>query len=77
MQHRGLAQSAVKVVLTNRANAEYRELSYRLGADSFFDKSADMSQVLALINALAAEKRRDDAGEGNGSHHNRGNPQRT
>ncbi len=77
MQHRSLAQSAVKVVLTNRANAEYRDLSFRLGADSFFDKSADMSQVLALINALAAEKQRGAVGEGNGNHHNPGNPQRT
>jgi DNA-binding NarL/FixJ family response regulator len=73
MQNRKLAQSAVKVVLTNRANPEFRDLSYRLGADSFFDKSAEMSQVLALITALAAEKQREGHGERNGNQHGPGN----
>lgn len=59
LQARSLVHSVVKVVLTNHANAEYQNLSYRLGADGFFDKSSETSQVLALINALAAEKRRD------------------
>jgi two-component system response regulator DevR len=58
LQERNLGPSAVKVVLTNHANAEYQNLSFSLGADSFFDKSSETSQVLALINALAAEKRR-------------------
>jgi DNA-binding NarL/FixJ family response regulator len=58
LQEQNLAQSAIKVVLTNHANAEYQNLSLQLGADSFFDKSSETSQVLALISALAAEKRR-------------------
>jgi two-component system, NarL family, response regulator DevR len=58
LQERNLGPSAIKVVLTNHANAEYQNLSFSLGADSFFDKSSETSQVLALINALAAEKRR-------------------
>ena len=58
LQERNLALSAIKVVLTNHANPEYQNLSLSLGADSFFDKASETSQVLALINALAAEKRR-------------------
>ena len=58
LQERDLVPSAIKVVLTNHANPEYQNLSLRLGADSFFDKSSETSQVLALINVLAAEKRR-------------------
>jgi DNA-binding NarL/FixJ family response regulator len=46
----------IKVVLTNHANDDYRRMSLRLGANGFFDKSSEMSQVLALISALAAEK---------------------
>ena len=57
LQERNLVPAAVKVVLTNHANDEYEALSLRLGANRFFDKSAEISQVLALINALAAEKR--------------------
>jgi DNA-binding NarL/FixJ family response regulator len=57
LQERNLLRTTVKVVLTNHANAEYESLSRRLGANRFFDKSAETSQVLALINALAAEKR--------------------
>jgi DNA-binding NarL/FixJ family response regulator len=57
LQERSLVPSAIKVVLTNHANAEYQNLSLRLGADSFFDKSSETSQVLALISVLAAEKR--------------------
>jgi len=47
---------AIKAVLTNHASAEFRDLSVRLGANAFFDKASDTSQVLALIHALAAEK---------------------
>jgi DNA-binding NarL/FixJ family response regulator len=54
LQDRGLAQSARKVVLTNHANAEYRALCFRLGADQFCDKSSETWQVLGLINAMAA-----------------------
>ena len=58
LQEGKLAPSAIKVVLTNHANADCQNLSVRLGAHSFFDKASETSQVLALINALAAEKRR-------------------
>ncbi len=50
--------SAIKVVLTNHANADYQRISFRMGANGFFDKGTETSQVLALINALAAEKQR-------------------
>ncbi len=53
LQDRGISRSAKKVVLTNHANAEYRALCLRLGADQFFDKASDTWQVLALINAMA------------------------
>jgi DNA-binding NarL/FixJ family response regulator len=54
LRHRGLAQSARKVVLTNHANAEYRALSFRLGANQFYDKSFEMLKVLDLIKMMAA-----------------------
>ena len=54
LQHRDLAQSAKKVVLTNHANAEYRDLSFRLGANQFYDKSCEMLKVLELIKVMAA-----------------------
>jgi DNA-binding NarL/FixJ family response regulator len=54
LRHRRLAQSATKVVLTNNASAEYRELSMRLGASQFYDKSFEMLKVLELIKMLAA-----------------------
>jgi DNA-binding NarL/FixJ family response regulator len=56
LQEHSLVPEAVKVVLTNHADAECRNLSLRLGADRFFDKS-ETSQALALINTLAAERR--------------------
>jgi DNA-binding NarL/FixJ family response regulator len=52
LQLRNVLPNAIKVVLTNHANDEYRIRSFRLGANHFFDKS-ETSQVLALINALA------------------------
>ena len=58
IQEQKLAPSAIKVVLTNHASAEYQNLSLNLGANRFFDKSSETSQVLALISALAAERRR-------------------
>jgi DNA-binding NarL/FixJ family response regulator len=48
---------AVKVVLTNHADTEYKNLSRRLGADRFFDKSSETWQAVALIHGLAAERR--------------------
>ena len=53
LRSRGIAQSARKVVLTNYANAEYRNLCLRLGANQFCDKSSEMWQVLALIQTMA------------------------
>jgi DNA-binding NarL/FixJ family response regulator len=35
LRHRNVAQSARKVVLTNHANADFRNLSFRLGANEF------------------------------------------
>lgn len=58
IKSRGLAPSAVKVVLTNHATSEYEKLCFQLGAHRFFDKASETSEVLALIHALAAEKRR-------------------
>ena len=56
LQERKLVPAAIKVVLTNFASAENENLSLRLGANRFFDKSSETSQVLALINVLAAER---------------------
>lgn len=58
IRNRGFAPTAMKVVLTNHATSEYERLSLQLGAHRFFDKASQTSEVLALINALAAEKRR-------------------
>lgn len=51
-----LAPTAIKIVLTNYAKAEYEENSFRLGADFFFEKSTELSQVLMLISHMAAER---------------------
>jgi len=56
LQEQKLVPAAIKVVLTNFASAENEDLSLRLGANRFFDKSSETSQVLALINVLAAER---------------------
>ena len=61
LQMDGLAPEAVKVVLTNHANTEYENLSRRLGADRFFDKSSETWEAVTLIHNLAANKRRGDA----------------
>ena len=61
LQEHNLVPEAIKVVLTNHARAEYENLSLRLGADRFFDKSWETPQVLALISDLAAEKRSSSA----------------
>jgi DNA-binding NarL/FixJ family response regulator len=51
-----LAPTAIKIVLTNYAKGEYEENSFRLGADFFFEKSTELSQVLLLISHMAAER---------------------
>jgi DNA-binding NarL/FixJ family response regulator len=53
LQEQSLAPNAIKVVLTNYANPEYEDLSTKLGADVFFDKSSETPEVLALISDLA------------------------
>lgn len=58
MRDHSLAPAAFKVVLTNHPYVEYKNLSLRLGADRFFDKSFETSQALTLINTLAAEGHR-------------------
>jgi len=71
LQELNPSPAAIKAVLTNHASTEFRDLSFRLGANGFFDKASDTSQVLALIHALAAEKQHrcrlpsDPAHEGN------------
>jgi DNA-binding NarL/FixJ family response regulator len=50
----GHARPATKIVLTNHASTEYRDRSFQLGADAFFDKSSETSQLLELIHKLAA-----------------------
>ena len=57
LQDHSLVPEAVKVVLTNHADTEYENLSRRLGADRFFDKSSATWQAVALIHGLAAERR--------------------
>ena len=75
LQEQKLVPAAIKVVLTNHANAEYENLSLSLGANRFFDKSSETSQVLALINVLAAE-RLHGGNRPRGSRHDPGNHSR-
>jgi CheY-like chemotaxis protein len=57
LQIHSLAPAAIKVVLTNYADAEYRNRSASLGADRFFDKSFETAEALELIDTVAAEGR--------------------
>jgi DNA-binding NarL/FixJ family response regulator len=57
LQDHTLVPAAIKVVLSNYGYVEYRNLSVRLGADRFFDKSFETSQAFAFIKALATEGR--------------------
>ena len=67
LQEQSLAPRAIKAVLTNYADCEYRNLCARLGADQFFDKSLETSRAVAYIHALAAERRAmSDEVEGSG-----------
>ena len=61
LQYNSLVPAAIKVVLTNYADVEYKNLCVRLGADRFFDKSFEIPQALGLINTLAAERRSSSA----------------
>jgi CheY-like chemotaxis protein len=48
----------IKVVLTNHASPEYQQVSFHMGANGFFDKATQTSELLTLISALATEKQR-------------------
>jgi DNA-binding NarL/FixJ family response regulator len=49
---RGRAAHQKVVVLSNYATADMRERSRRLGADAFFDKSAEIDQLVAYCAAV-------------------------
>ena len=53
LQEHSLAPAPIKVVLTNHPYTEYKNLSFQLGADRFFDKTLETSQAVAFINTLA------------------------
>ena len=76
LQEHSLIPGAIKVVLTNYASAEYESLSFSMGANGFFNKASDTSQVLALIDALASEKRRRRSLPSDSDHHDSGNHSR-
>ena len=76
LQERNPVPPAIKVVLTNYASAEYESLSFSMGANGFFNKASDTSQVLALIDALASEKRRRRSLPSDSDHHDPGNHSR-
>jgi DNA-binding response OmpR family regulator len=61
LQDHSLAPGASKVVLTNYAYTEYEDLSTRLGADRFFDKSLEMTQAVEFIRRLVEARRRAPA----------------
>ena len=54
LQTTGDGRSATKIVLTNHASPEYRDRSFQLGANAFFDKSSETPQLFELIYKLAA-----------------------
>ena len=51
---RDLQASGTIAVFTNYAFPQYRKRSMELGADYFFDKSRDLSRVLALATDMAS-----------------------
>jgi DNA-binding NarL/FixJ family response regulator len=53
LQEHSLAPAPIKVVLTNHPYTEYKNRSFQLGADRFFDKALETSQAVAFINTLA------------------------
>jgi DNA-binding NarL/FixJ family response regulator len=67
LQARRFKRSVLKVVLTNHASEQFRSLALGLGANGFFDKGSETSQVLALINALAQEKKAGARGDSRNS----------
>jgi len=53
LQYFDWASETLKVVLTNHASPEYRELGRQLGADRYFDKSLETSEAMRFIASLA------------------------
>ena len=76
LQERGLLPGALKVVLTNHVNAQYKSLSFRLGASHFFDKARELSQALTLIHTLASARPRSNPHACDPDHCNPGNHRR-
>jgi len=52
----GLDPRPIVIVLTNFAFEQYRLLSLKLGADYFFDKSAEFEDAIAIVRALAVNR---------------------
>jgi DNA-binding NarL/FixJ family response regulator len=48
------ANDAMKILLTNHASEEYRELGAQLGADRFYDKSLETARAIRLIAGMAS-----------------------
>jgi len=57
LQATGHTHSAIKMVFTNYASPEYRDLGLQLGANAFFDKALEGSQALDFVYRLAARRR--------------------
>ena len=49
----GTENRPIVLVFTNFAYPEYRDACLQLGADHFFDKSADLERLLTIIGQLA------------------------
>jgi len=47
------ANEVIKLVLTNHGTDEYREQSFELGADRFYDKTRETAQAIRFIAGLA------------------------
>ncbi len=56
LQAAGHARSAIKIVFTNYATPEYRDLGLQLGANAFFDKASEGLSALNVIHRLAAQR---------------------
>ena len=47
----------LRIVLTNHTLGSYRDAAHRLGADHFFDKVKQTTEVLAVLESLDASRR--------------------
>jgi DNA-binding NarL/FixJ family response regulator len=57
LKQQNIAPGARKVVITNYAHDEYKELAVQLGADKFFDKTHEMSEAIELIRMMVKQRR--------------------